>query len=47
MNPEELFRTIFGDFQGASRGGFKFDNAGEYEESNFGFGATQEVGSTR
>ncbi|XP_067944803.1 protein tumorous imaginal discs, mitochondrial-like isoform X2 [Watersipora subatra] len=42
MDPEELFKNIFGDFQGA-RGGFKFDSGGDYEESNFGFGSTQEV----
>lgn len=43
MDPEELFKNIFGNFQGAARGGFRFDDAGEYEESNFGFGAAQEV----
>lgn len=45
MDPEELFRTIFGDFgrQAGNSGGFRFDNMGNYEESSFGFGTTQEV----
>lgn len=45
MDPEELFRTIFGDFGKASNraGGFRMDDMGAYEESNFGFGSTQEV----
>lgn len=49
MDPEELFRNIFGNFGGAAgggrgnMGGFRVDDMGAYEESNFGFGSTQEV----
>jgi len=44
MDPEELFRNIFGNFgAGNARGGFRFDNMGDYEEAGFGFGSTQEV----
>lgn len=55
MDPEELFRTIFGQFGGQNTrsGGFDFHNMGNfdsnyepYAESNFGFGSTQEVRET-
>jgi DnaJ family protein A protein 3 len=43
VDPEELFRKIFGD---AAFRGFRGDDF-DYAESNFGFGAAQEVISRR
>lgn len=37
IDPEELFRKIFGD------AGFKSDAFSDFAESQFGFGASQEV----
>lgn len=37
IDPEELFRKIFGD------AGFKADSFSDFAESKFGFGAAQEV----
>lgn len=37
IDPEELFRKIFGD------AGFKADTFSDFAESQFGFGAAQEV----
>lgn len=37
IDPEELFRKIFGD------AGFKSDSFSDFAESQFGFGAAQEV----
>jgi len=46
IDPEELFRKIFGDaaFGGGGRGPFTQDpNFDDYEESVYGYGAAQEV----
>lgn len=44
IDPEELFRKIFGDFKGGmgggTMGGMGFD---DFSESKFGFGSAQEV----
>ncbi|OQR75027.1 protein tumorous imaginal discs, partial [Tropilaelaps mercedesae] len=42
IDPEELFRKIFGDFAGGQGGGGGFDPFGA-EENQFGFGQAQEV----
>ncbi|XP_043220889.1 protein tumorous imaginal discs, mitochondrial-like isoform X1 [Amphibalanus amphitrite] len=43
VDPEELFRKIFGDFGQRGGGGFGGDFDQNFEESRFGFGASQEV----
>jgi DnaJ family protein A protein 3 len=42
IDPEELFRKIFGDFKGGMGGGGGFEEA-DFSESKFGFGGAQEV----
>ena len=42
VDPEELFRKIFGDF-GQRGGGFGGDFDQNFEESRYGFGASQEA----
>lgn len=45
IDPEELFRKIFGDFNfggGGGKAGFRFED-GETAETQFGYGASQEV----
>lgn len=42
VDPEELFRKIFGQAAGFRQAG-GFDGADDFAESRFGFGAAQEV----
>ena len=43
VDPEELFRKIFGDFGQRGGGGFGGDFDQNFEESRYGFGASQEA----
>lgn len=42
IDPEELFRKIFGDFKGGMQG-MNMNGFDDFSESKFGFGSAQEV----